>query len=213
METGSIVPNFSHQHSCLGGTLYGIQLWNNFAVYAAFPKLQIREFDQIIWCIINGKHIDFRFASSVWKFNTVVSRMSHSVWSGYNKMPMRSLTRHCTFQQNVSVRICWSISLYNISFFGMFLQHYFLVSFTNIVQHRSHHIIFESCEAQITEWLTSDHHMRVRLKPWIGERVWDQRQINVYSVYAKFVRGHKNICLHFVPFLHIDMTQVVEIRP
>ena len=30
---------------------------------------------------------------------------------------------------------------------------------------------------------------------------------------AKFFRGNINIYLHFVSFLHIDMTQVVEILP
>ena len=30
---------------------------------------------------------------------------------------------------------------------------------------------------------------------------------------AKFVRGKINIYLHFVSFLHIDATQVVEIIP
>ena len=30
---------------------------------------------------------------------------------------------------------------------------------------------------------------------------------------AKFLRGNKNLLLHFVSFLHIDMTQVVEILP
>ena len=30
---------------------------------------------------------------------------------------------------------------------------------------------------------------------------------------AKFFRGNKNIYLHFVLFLHIDTTQVVEILP
>ena len=30
---------------------------------------------------------------------------------------------------------------------------------------------------------------------------------------AKFFRGNKNIYLHFMSFLHVDMTQVVEIIP
>ena len=30
---------------------------------------------------------------------------------------------------------------------------------------------------------------------------------------AKFFRWNKNICLHFMSFLHIDMTHVVEILP
>ena len=30
---------------------------------------------------------------------------------------------------------------------------------------------------------------------------------------AKFFRGNKNIYLHFMSFLHMDMTQVVEILP
>ena len=30
---------------------------------------------------------------------------------------------------------------------------------------------------------------------------------------AKFFRGNINVYLHFVPLLHIDMTQVVEILP
>ena len=33
-------------------------------------------------------------------------------------------------------------------------------------------------------------------------------------LYAHFFGGNKNhICLHFISFLHIDMTQVVEILP
>ena len=32
-------------------------------------------------------------------------------------------------------------------------------------------------------------------------------------LHAKFFRGNINICLHFVSFLHIDATQVVEILP
>ena len=30
---------------------------------------------------------------------------------------------------------------------------------------------------------------------------------------AKFFRGNMNMYLHFVSYLHIDMTQVVEILP
>ena len=30
---------------------------------------------------------------------------------------------------------------------------------------------------------------------------------------AKFLRGNKNLCLHFMSFLNIDMTQVVETLP
>ena len=30
---------------------------------------------------------------------------------------------------------------------------------------------------------------------------------------AKFFRGSKDIYLHFMPYLHIDMTHVVEIIP
>ena len=32
-------------------------------------------------------------------------------------------------------------------------------------------------------------------------------------LHAKFFRGNKNIYLHFMSFLHIDMMQVVEILP
>ena len=41
--------------------------------------------------------------------------------------------------------------------------------------------------------------------------------IQVYVAFnplrAKFFRGHINIYLHFVSYLHIDMTQVLKILP
>ena len=33
----------------------------------------------------------------------------------------------------------------------------------------------------------------------------------INALRAKFFRRNKNICLHFMSFLHIDMTQIVEI--
>ena len=39
-----------------------------------------------------------------------------------------------------------------------------------------------------------------------------QRANDVNPLRAKFFRGNINIYLHFVSFLHIDTTQVVEIR-
>ena len=36
---------------------------------------------------------------------------------------------------------------------------------------------------------------------------------NLNPLHAKFFRGNKNINLHFMSFLHIDMTQVLEILP
>ena len=43
------------------------------------------------------------------------------------------------------------------------------------------------------------------------------KDINGYTMFnplrAKFFRGNINIYLHFVSFLHIDTTQVVEIPP
>ena len=36
---------------------------------------------------------------------------------------------------------------------------------------------------------------------------------NLDPLHAKFFRGNKNIYLFFMSFLHIDMTQVVEILP
>ena len=41
------------------------------------------------------------------------------------------------------------------------------------------------------------------LKPWSS----------INPLRAKYFRGNINIYLHFVSFLHIDMTQVVEILP
>ena len=38
-------------------------------------------------------------------------------------------------------------------------------------------------------------------------------QLLINLLRAKFIRGDKNICLHFMSFLHIDMTEVVEILP
>ena len=38
-------------------------------------------------------------------------------------------------------------------------------------------------------------------------------RIHVNSLHAKLFRGNKNIYSHFTSFLHIDMTQVVEILP
>ena len=40
---------------------------------------------------------------------------------------------------------------------------------------------------------------------------WEQDSIN--PLRAKFFRENMNIYLHFVSFLHIDTTQVVEILP
>ena len=40
-----------------------------------------------------------------------------------------------------------------------------------------------------------------------------QRLDSFNPLRAKFFRGNINIYLHFVSFLHIDMTQVVEILP
>ena len=39
------------------------------------------------------------------------------------------------------------------------------------------------------------------------------QQLVINPLRAKFFRGNINIYLHFVSFLHIDMTQVVEILP
>ena len=36
---------------------------------------------------------------------------------------------------------------------------------------------------------------------------------NFNPLSAKFYIGNINICLHFVSFLHIDMTQVADILP
>ena len=36
-------------------------------------------------------------------------------------------------------------------------------------------------------------------------------QNSINPLRAKFLRGNKNIYLHFMPFLHIDIAQVVEI--
>ena len=45
--------------------------------------------------------------------------------------------------------------------------------------------------------------------------VWkvSRREVNVNPLRANFFRGNKNIYLHFVSFLHIDMTQEIEILP
>ena len=37
--------------------------------------------------------------------------------------------------------------------------------------------------------------------------------LNLNPLHAKFFKGNKNIYLQFMPFLHIDMTQVVEVLP
>ena len=42
----------------------------------------------------------------------------------------------------------------------------------------------------------------------IEVRLWSFNPLS-----AKFFRDSINIYLHFVPYLHIDTTQVVEIRP
>ena len=44
---------------------------------------------------------------------------------------------------------------------------------------------------------------------WFHFIRWDY----ILALHAKFFRGNKNIYLHFMSFLHIDMTQVVEILP
>ena len=38
-------------------------------------------------------------------------------------------------------------------------------------------------------------------------------EVVINPLHAKFFRGNKNIYLHFMSLLHIDMTQVVEILP
>ena len=77
--------------------------------------------------------------------------------------------------------------------------------------------------SRLLHWNWGDHTM----KPW---RIWKNRgheytrkspynhnktmhKSNVNPLRAKFFRGNINIHLHFVSFLHIDMTQVVEILP
>ena len=45
----------------------------------------------------------------------------------------------------------------------------------------------------------------------MGKSTSNGFQVNPLRV--KFVRGNINIYLHFVSFLHIDMTQVIEILP
>ena len=45
----------------------------------------------------------------------------------------------------------------------------------------------------------------------IYQSAWVKIQFN--PLHAKFVRGNKYIYSHFMSFLHIDMTQVVEIFP
>ena len=37
--------------------------------------------------------------------------------------------------------------------------------------------------------------------------------LTLYSLCAKYFRKNQNIYVHFMSFLHIDMTQVVEIFP
>ena len=55
-------------------------------------------------------------------------------------------------------------------------------------------------------WMTPEHHS---LKGWKG---WTQ-STTILTLHAKFFRGNINIYLHFVPLLHIDTMQVVEILP
>ena len=42
---------------------------------------------------------------------------------------------------------------------------------------------------------------------------YTSQQLEINPLRAKFFRGNINIYLHFVSFLHIDMTHVVEILP
>ena len=52
------------------------------------------------------------------------------------------------------------------------------------------------------------------LTSWI--QIWRYVEfvgVRFNPLHAKFFRGNKNIYLHFMLFLHIDMTQVVEILP
>ena len=67
-------------------------------------------------------------------------------------------------------------------------------------------MFYDMFEFQNTRWL------------WIWEYIQCIKHITKYQVYlnplrAKFFRGNINIYLHFVSFLHTDMTQVVEILP
>ena len=42
---------------------------------------------------------------------------------------------------------------------------------------------------------------------------WQLFYLEPNPLHAKFFRRNKNIYLHFMSFLHIDMTQVVEVLP
>ena len=42
---------------------------------------------------------------------------------------------------------------------------------------------------------------------------WASPTVCLNPLHTKLLRGNKNIYLHFMPFLHIDMTKVVEILP
>ena len=48
---------------------------------------------------------------------------------------------------------------------------------------------------------------------FVQASIWVQSQSQIDPLHAKFFRGNKNIYFHFMSFLIIYMTQVVEILP
>ena len=46
---------------------------------------------------------------------------------------------------------------------------------------------------------------------WSNLEKWKLNLLDINPLRAKFFRGNINICLHFLPFLHPNKTQVVEI--
>ena len=103
----------------------------------------------------------------IWHNSGLHEINEESICSGHIKMPMHP---HCASQIQTKV---WTYVGLNL-LINQFIINQFSEVFVLIYFPMS---LIKNCETQITEWLTSDHLMRVHLKPWIWEIAWDQRHI------------------------------------
>ena len=140
-----------------------------------YPKCYI--YVSVNWASIvsgNGVAPVDLMLTSEWKFDKTVayiSQMKDSICSGHRKMPMYSLTPHCPFGQKKR------------GIFSLYAVCRTLISLKSLYSIISWCLWFKCRETQIAEWLTSDHLMQVRLKPWIRELLWDYRQIITGGIY------------------------------
>ena len=61
------------------------------------------------------------------------------------------------------------------------------------------------------------YHLKKKQNQWCDMICGHHSSINDYQTFnplrAKFLKGNRNIYLHFMSFLQIDMTQEIEILP